>query len=148
VDSEEARTLLASARVARLATCDAERQPHLVPITFAVAEDLILTAVDDKPKRTIRMRRLRNIEANPRVGVLADHYEDDWSRLWWARAHGIARVLEPGAPEHADAVARLARRYEQYRERPPRGPAIAIRVSRWSGWRATSSPWRCGHPCP
>ena len=140
MDSEEARALLMSARVARLATCDAEGQPHLVPITFAVAEDVILTAVDDKPKRTTRLRRLRNIAANPRVGVLADHYEDDWSRLWWARADGIARVLEPGAPEHSDAVSRLAQRYEQYRERAPRGPAIAISVSSWSGWRSSPSP--------
>jgi PPOX class probable F420-dependent enzyme len=121
--------------VARLATCDAKGQPHLVPITFAVAEDLILTAVDDKPKRTTRLRRLRNIAANPRVGVLADHYEDDWSKLWWVRADGTADVVEPEAPAHPGTVARLVQRYEQYRERPPEGPAIAITVSRWSGWR-------------
>ena len=140
MDSEEARALLTSAQVARLATCDVDGQPHLVPISFAVAEDVILTAVDHKPKRTTHLRRVRNIAGNPRVGVLADHYEDDWSRLWWARADGTARLLEPGAPEHSDAVARLAQRYEQYRERPPRGPAIAISVSRWSGWRATPAP--------
>jgi PPOX class probable F420-dependent enzyme len=137
MDPEEARGLLASARVARLATCDAEGQPHLVPITFALDGDVILTAVDHKPKRTTNLRRLRNIAANPRVSVLADHYEEEWSRLWWVRADGTARVIQPEEQEHADAVSQLAPRYDEYRERPPRGPAITITVSRWSGWRAT-----------
>jgi PPOX class probable F420-dependent enzyme len=136
VDVAEARELLASARVARLATCDRGGAPHLVPITFAVEEDTILTAVDHKPKRTIHLRRLANIEANPRVAVLADRYEEDWSKLWWARADGLARILQPGAEGHANAVAQLAARYTQYAERRPEGPAIEISVSRWSGWRA------------
>jgi PPOX class probable F420-dependent enzyme len=136
VDAAEARELLASARVARLATCGPDGQPHLVPITFAVEEDTILTAVDHKPKRTTRLRRLANIEANPRVAVLADHFEEDWSKLWWARADGLARVLEPDSDGHSNAVAQLAARYGQYAERPPDGAAIEIKVSRWSGWRA------------
>jgi PPOX class probable F420-dependent enzyme len=136
VNADEARELLASARVARLATSDADGQPHLVPITFAVEGDTILTAVDHKPKRTTRLRRLANIAANPRVAVLADHYEEEWSNLWWARADGLARVLEPGTDGYANAVAQLSSRYAQYRERRPDGPAIAISVSRWSGWRA------------
>jgi PPOX class probable F420-dependent enzyme len=138
VDAAEARDLLASARVARLATCgrDHRQRPHLVPITFALDGEVIVTAVDHKPKRTTALRRLADIAVNPRVSVLADHYEDDWSKLWWVRADGIADVVEPGAPTHAAAVAPLVERYEQYRERPPAGPAIAITVSRWSGWRA------------
>jgi PPOX class probable F420-dependent enzyme len=138
VDAAAARDLLASARVARLATCGGDRrhQPHLVPITFALDGEVIVTAVDHKPKRTTALRRLANIAANPRVSVLADHYEDDWSKLWWVRADGTARVVEPRAPAYQDAVARLVERYEEYRERPPEGPAIAITVSRWSGWRA------------
>ena len=138
--ADEARELLASARVARLATSDADGQPHLVPITFAVEGDTILTAVDHKPKRSTRLRRLANIAANPRVAVLADHYEEEWSKLWWARADGLARVLEPGTEEHANGVAQLSSRYAQYRERRPDGPAIEISVSRWSGWRARPSP--------
>jgi PPOX class probable F420-dependent enzyme len=137
VDAEEARGLLASARVARLATVGADTRPHLVPITFALDGDAILTAVDHKPKRTTRLRRLANIAANPRVSVLADHYEDDWSRLWWVRVDGTARVIEPQSREHAAAVGPLAERYEQYRERPPDGPAVVITASRWTGWRAT-----------
>jgi PPOX class probable F420-dependent enzyme len=139
VEVPEARDLLASARVARLATCDAAGQPHLVPIVFALDGDVIVTAVDHKPKRTTRLRRLANIAANPRVSVLADHYDDDWDRLWWVRADGTARVVEPDAPDHTDAVTLLSERYEQYRDRPPAGPAIAITVSRWSGWSATPS---------
>ena len=137
MDAEEARTLFASAPVARLATCDAAGQPHLVPITFALDGEAIVTAVDHKPKRTARLRRLANIAANPRVSVLADHYEDDWARLWWARADGTARVVEPDAPGHGDVVALLVERYEQYREQPPDGPAIVVAVAGWSGWRST-----------
>lgn len=137
MEVQEARELFASARVAHLATCGADGEPHLVPITFALDDDEIVTAVDHKPKRTTRLQRLRNIESNSRVSVLADHYEDDWSRLWWVRADGMGRVIGPGTEEHGDAVGRLAERYEQYRERPPEGPAIAISVSRWSGWRSS-----------
>jgi PPOX class probable F420-dependent enzyme len=136
MDVAEARALLSSARVARLATVDSEGQPHLVAITFAVDGDSIVSAVDHKPKRTMRLRRLANIEANPRVSVLTDHYEDDWSKLWWARADGLARIVEPGADEHDSVVTLLAGRYDQYDERRPDGPAIVISVSRWSGWRA------------
>jgi PPOX class probable F420-dependent enzyme len=136
VDAGEARGLFASVRVARLATVDAEGRPHLVPITFALDGDDIVTAVDHKPKRTTRLRRLANIEANPRVSVLADRYEDDWSRLWWARADGTARIVEPGASEHERAVSRLAARYPQYEEQRPAASVILVSVSRWSGWRA------------
>jgi PPOX class probable F420-dependent enzyme len=136
VDAGEARALFASARVARLATIDAADRPHLVPITFALDGDEIVSVVDHKPKRTTRLRRLANIEGNPRVAVLADHYEDDWSRLWWVRGDGLARIVEPGAEEHERAAAALAARYRQYVERRPDGPVIAIRISRWSGWRA------------
>jgi len=136
VDAETARELFASVRVARLATVDPGGRPHLVPITFALDGDAIVTAVDHKPKSTTKLRRLENIAANPEVSVLADRYEDDWSRLWWVRADGTARIAQPGADEHERAVARLADRYAQYAERRPEGPAIVISVSRWSGWRA------------
>ena len=136
MDAGEARALFASAPVARLATVDAEGGPHLVPITFALDGDVVITAVDHKPKRTTRLQRLANIEANPRVAVLADQNEDDWSRLWWVRADGLARVIERGDEEHDRAVERLAARYPQYAERVPDGPAIEIRISRWSGWRS------------
>ena len=120
----------ATARVARLATVRESGAPHLVPIVFAVTGDVIHTAVDAKPKRTRNLARLANIAADPRVSVLADHYEDDWSRLWWVRADGRARVLESSP----DGLAALVERYPQYRETPPPGPFLEITVERWSGW--------------
>ena len=135
--AEEARARLAAARVARLATADAGGVPHVVPIVFALAGDTIYSAVDAKPKRSRRLKRLANVAANPRVAVLADHYDDDWSALWWVRADGSARVLAAGEPEAAEALALLTERYEQYREQPPPGPVLAIDVERWSGWAPT-----------
>lgn len=138
--SDEARRLFAAACVARLATVDTRGRPHLVPITFAVFGDRVYSAVDAKPKRTTALRRLTNVAADPRVAVLADHYEDDWLRLWWVRADGIGRVLAFNEPEARDAVALLAARYEPYVERPPTGPVLAIDVQRWSGWSASARP--------
>jgi PPOX class probable F420-dependent enzyme len=122
--------LFATARVARLATVSPGGRPHLVPIVFAVAGDVVHTAVDAKPKRTRNLRRLANIAADPRVTLLADHYDEDWSQLWWVRADGVARILD-SAPE---AVAALQSRYPQYRETPPPGPFLEITVSRWTAW--------------
>ncbi len=115
----------------------ADGRPHLVPICFAVDSETIYNAVDHKPKRTMRLRRLANIELNPRASVLVDHYEDeDWSRLWWARADGSARALESDSQEARRAVELLCGRYAQYRLTPPRGPVLALDVERWSGWLA------------
>ncbi|HXM58866.1 MAG TPA: TIGR03668 family PPOX class F420-dependent oxidoreductase [Candidatus Dormibacteraeota bacterium] len=129
----EARARLAAARVARLATADEGGRPHVVPVTFDVRGDSIVIAVDHKPKRTPDLKRLRNIRANPRVSVLADHYEEDWTRLWWVRADGVAALLEDAAGR-AEPVARLCGKYPQYRERPPEGPVIAIAIDAVSGW--------------
>jgi PPOX class probable F420-dependent enzyme len=137
VEPAEARRRFEAARVARLATVSGDGRPHLVPITFAVADDVIVTAVDHKPKRTLALKRLANVAANPRVALLVDEYSDDWERLWWARADGIASVIEPGAEIHGGFVRLLAARYEQYRARPPAGPAIVVAVERWSGWTAS-----------
>jgi PPOX class probable F420-dependent enzyme len=135
--AEEARRRFADARVARLATADAEGRPHVVPIAFAVAGDTVYHAVDAKPKRTTRLRRLANAAANPRVALLADHYDDaDWSALWWVRGDGSARVLDVSAGEARRGLELLAERYAQYRATPPIGPVLAIAVERWSGWRA------------
>ncbi|GAA0916897.1 TIGR03668 family PPOX class F420-dependent oxidoreductase [Virgisporangium aurantiacum] len=133
LDPGQARLRFAAARVARLATADATGAPHAVPMVFALTGDTIYSAVDAKPKRTTALRRLANVRANPRVAVLADHYDDDWSTLWWVRADGEARVLDQ-APE---ALTVLAAKYEQYRNTPPQGPFLAIEVRHWSGWSAS-----------
>ena len=118
-------------QVARLATVDPTGRPHVVPICFAMEGDTLYTAVDEKPKRTRRLRRLENIEANPAVEVLIDHYDEDWTRLRWVRLRGAARIVEG-----RHAVELLAGKYPQYREQPPPGPVIRIEVRRWVGWSA------------
>jgi PPOX class probable F420-dependent enzyme len=133
----EARRRFAAATVARLATISPDGRPHIVPVTFAVDGDVIYSAVDAKPKTTTRLARLRNIAAEPRVAVLADHYEADWDRLWWARADGAADVLA-GPAETAAPLALLARRYPQYRAARPGGPVIRIQVERWTGWAVSA----------
>jgi PPOX class probable F420-dependent enzyme len=122
------------ARVARLATVDAYGRPHVVPICFAIEGDTLYTAVDEKPKRSRRLKRLANIESNPHVDVLIDHYEEDWSRLWWVRLRGVARIVEDPR-----AVELLAVKYPQYREQPPTGPVIAVTVEERSEWTAWPS---------
>lgn len=120
-----------------MATVAADGRPHLVPITFAVSGDTIVTAIDAKPKTTRSLRRLANIRANPLVAVLADHYDEDWSRLWWARADGEALIVSDQAGLAAP-LELLARRYPAYRQAAPGGPVIAIRVTAWTGWSALS----------
>ncbi|WP_435809832.1 TIGR03668 family PPOX class F420-dependent oxidoreductase [Streptomyces mirabilis] len=141
MDEKEARRRFVAARVARLATVDAEGRPHLVPLVFAARGGEIVTAVDHKPKRSPRLRRLRNIAAHPAVCLLVDAYDEDWERLWWVRADGDARVLPPGTQDQYTAAIDLLReKYAQYRQRPPDGPVIAVTVHRWHGWRATTEP--------
>ena len=127
------RERLAAARAAHLATADATGRPHLVPFCFVLEGDVIYTAVDAKPKSGRTLRRILNLRQNPRVSVLADHYEEDWSRLWWVRADGSARELPPGA-ESDRALELLAAKYEQYRSAPPPGPVVRIDCERWTAW--------------
>jgi PPOX class probable F420-dependent enzyme len=136
VDEVEARARFGAARVARLATADGLGRPHLVPVTFDVDGDTVAFAIDHKPKRTTNLRRLRNIAANDRVCLLVDHYDDDWSQLWWVRADGRARIVEDGEARER-ALTRLAERYRQYRDRPPQGPVVLIAVESWTGWSYT-----------
>jgi PPOX class probable F420-dependent enzyme, Rv0121 family len=123
--------------VARLATITPAGRPHVVPIVFALASDVLYSAVDAKPKRTTALQRLANIAANPRVAVLADHYADDWTQLWWVRADGIGRIAT--GDEVVTALDLLASRYAQYTDDPPPGPVLAIDVGRWTGWAAAAS---------
>ncbi len=120
------------ARVARLATVGADGRPHVVPICFALDGDTLYTAVDSKPKSTRRLRRLANIEANPAVEIVIDHYDEDWSRLWWVRLSGRARVVE----HDARALELLRAKYPQYRADPPPGPYIVVSVASRHEWHA------------
>ncbi len=136
MDEEQLRERAAAARVARLATVRPDGRPHLVPITFALDGDRLVTAIDDKPKSTRELQRLANIRNEPRVAVLIDHYDEDWSRLWWVRVDGEATIEEAG-PAFDRAVRALADRYPAYRRRPPEGPVIVIGATAWSGWSAS-----------
>lgn len=133
----EARARFAAASVARLATADAAGRPHLVPIAFAVVGDTVYSAVDAKPKRTRALRRLANVRENPAVSLLVDHWdEDDWGALWWVRADGRGRVLEPDDPEAGRATRLLRERYPRQRDA---GEVLAVAVERWSGWAAAGA---------
>lgn len=129
------RERVAAARVARLGTVRPDGRPHLVPVTYALEGDLLVTAVDAKPKRTTDLQRLRNIAANPAVSVLVDAYDDDWSQLWWVRLDGAAEVVTspPGS-----LLAPLVGKYPQYVDAPPAGPLIVVSVLSWTSWSATS----------
>lgn len=140
---------LATAQVARLATVRPEGTPHVVPITFARWNDVLVTSVDSKPKRSSQLQRLRNVAASSSVSLLVDHYDVEWARLWWIRVDGTADIVDniatpdtPGTaaaatdPAFADVRRALAAKYPQYRsgQVSPSGPAIVIRPKRWVSW--------------
>ena len=128
------RERVAAARVARLATVRPDGRPHVVPVTFATAgPDLLVTAVDHKPKRTPDLQRLRNVEANPEVSLLVDHYDEDWTALWWVRIDATARVVRD-EPERSTLVAALVQKYAAYAGRAPEGPVIAMALHGVVSW--------------
>jgi PPOX class probable F420-dependent enzyme len=143
VDVDTMRRRVAAARVARLATVRPDGTPHLVPVCFALLAgpdgDLLVSAVDEKPKTTTSLQRLRNVAANPAVTLLVDHYEDDWRRVWWVRVDGDGRVLEEPTAGHDDAASALRAKYEQYRDHDLTRPILAVDVRRWVGWASDGS---------
>ena len=137
MDEAELRRRVAASPVARLATVRPDGRPHLVPIVFALSGNIVYTAVDAKPKRTLALQRLANVRHRPRCSLLVDHYDDDWTRLWWVRVDGAAVVVDDPPPEH-EGLRALVARHPQYRQAPPTGPLLVVTVDRWSGWSATS----------
>lgn len=134
MEHAEALELLAGARVGYLSTVRPDGRPHVVVATFALVGERLVTAIDDKPKTTQSLQRLRNVEAGSDAAFLADHYDDgDWSRLWWVRVDGPARVLGEG-PTHDEAISALVAKYDQYQDRPPGGPVVAIEIERVTSW--------------
>ena len=129
----EARRRFAAARVATLATVDSDGAPHLVPVTFVVEADTVWSAVDAKPKQSPNLRRLANIRSEPKVSLLVQHWDEDWSALWWVRAVGLASIDE--RPETVSRIAGMLRqKYRQYGAVEVTGPVIEIAVRRWHGW--------------
>jgi PPOX class probable F420-dependent enzyme len=112
--------------------------PALVPVCFVLLGDTLYHAIDAKPKSVdpLKLRRVRNVRANPNAALLVDHYEDDWRRLWFVLFEGRARVLL-GGTEQRRALAALRRKYQQYRTTlplTPDAPVIALDVERLRHW--------------
>lgn len=136
---EDVRATLESARHGYLSTASPNGDPHLQPVVFQVVGDSVYIAIDEKPKTTLRLRRLTNIESNPRFALLVDHYDDDWSQLWWILLRGPAEVLWPSewdAEEAEDVIAALRTKYPQYEsmelEQRPLLKLTPDRITRWS----------------
>jgi PPOX class probable F420-dependent enzyme len=134
MDAATMKLRVATAPVGRLATVDETGQPHIVAFCFALDDsDVLYSAVDAKPKATMALKRLANVRAQPRVSVLVDHYDDDWSQIWWVRMDGTGRVLDDGA-ERDRALFLLVSKYRQYQDDPPSGPVLGVTISRWRAW--------------
>ena len=136
---DDVRATLESARHGYLSTASAEADPHLQPVVFQVVADSIYIAIDEKPKTTLRLRRLTNIESNPKFALLVDHYDDDWNQLWWILLRGPAEALWPSEwdqEEASTAIAALRDKYQQYEsmglEERPLLKLTPDRVTRWS----------------
>ena len=128
------RAFIAAQPVARLATIDDAERPHLVPVCFALVEDRLYSVVDEKPKRSTRLQRLRNIETRPSAALLFDVYQDDWDELAWVMVRGSAVILD-GGDEYDAALAALRERYPQYRAMALEGrPLICLVPERVSSW--------------
>jgi PPOX class probable F420-dependent enzyme len=137
MDATEMRRRVATAASARLGTVDVRWGTHIVPTVFATDGDVVYLPVDSKPKRHRQLRRLDNITGDARVTLLVDEYAADWSRLWWVRLNGEARVVDAGS-HLARAQQLLVEKYEQYRDAAQRiGPVIVVEVSSWHGWEAS-----------
>jgi PPOX class probable F420-dependent enzyme len=122
-----------------MATVRPDGTPHIVPITFAISAETLVTAVDAKPKRTTKLQRLQNLRANPAVSIIVDHYAEDWSALWWIRIDGLATIVsrefEPGDSRAPSAATEpLIAKYPQYQVTPPDGPVIIVKPMRWTMW--------------
>lgn len=139
--SPEDRAFLHRARVARLASASAEGEPHVIPVCFVFDGTCLYSAIDSKPKRvaTPRLRRLQNLQANPRASLVVDHYEEDWARLRYILVTGRAEILAAG-PDRDRALALLREKYPQYRAMADfgQGPVIRLIPDRVTSWRGGS----------
>lgn len=136
---DDVRAALQSARHGYLSTASAEGDPHLQPVVFEVVGESVYIAIDEKPKTTLRLRRLTNIESNPKFALLIDNYDDSWDRLSWILLRGPATVLWPSewdADEAERVIAALRAKYSQYEsmglEERPLLKLTPERVTRWS----------------
>jgi PPOX class probable F420-dependent enzyme len=132
-----ANNLLETARVGRLGFVDDKGAPRVLPVTFAVAEGRIWSAIDRKPKRTDEPARLRYLRREPRAALTVDRYSDDWEELAWVQVLGRIEIVE--VAEGRAGLEALREKYEPYREEAPPGPLLALRPERYLWWRAAGS---------
>ena len=118
-----------------MGTIGPEGIPHILPVCFTWAGDVIWTAIDGKPKSTKQLQRIKDIQANPKVSFTVDRWDEDWSRLAWLQARGTGRVV-PKGPESAKVLVALESKYSQYSEVQADGPVLRIDVERWVSWSA------------
>lgn len=135
--NERTEQFIREHRVARLATADGDGRPSVIPICYAFDGETIYSPIDEKPKSVAarRLKRVRNIEANPHVSLVIDDYSDDWSKLVYVQVRGLADVMPPGHVEHARAVELLREKYPQYLamaiEQRPIIKITATQIKRW-----------------
>lgn len=135
LDPGQAR-LLAAARVGHLSTADSNGRPHVIPVCFAFDGQRLYSVLDQKPKRTplSRLRRVKNIESNPQVALVVDHYEEDWANLSYILVSGKADLLVEGE-ERVEAIRLLRDKYPQYRDMGiDSNPVIRIIPERFVSW--------------
>ena len=128
--------LLDDARVGHLGVLDGRGRPRVLPVTFAVVDGAVWSAVDHKPKRRPgeELARVRWLRERPEATVTVDRYDDDWTQLAWVQLIGATAVV--GVAGHDRVLSALAERYPQYRERPPGGPLLRLTVERTVCWSA------------
>jgi PPOX class probable F420-dependent enzyme len=131
--------------VGHLATVTSELRAHLVPCCFVLDGDTVYSAIDTKPKTTIDLRRVQNLRSNGAASLLVDHYDEDWTTLWWVRVDGTGRVVED-AVEHRHAIELLSAKYEQYVDSPPPGPVLAMDIDVWRMWPLTRPDTSAANP--
>ena len=136
MDRSEALRRLASARVGRFASITPDGRPHVVVVTFAMVGDHLVHMIDQKPKSTSHLQRLQNVETLPIASLLVDHYEEDWTTLWWVRVDGEVTIEKDGDMWWA-ARSSLKEKYRQYRYSPPAGPAILLAIDQVSHWESS-----------
>ena len=140
---DDVRSTLEATRHGYLSTASAEGDPHLQPVVFQVVADSVYIAIDEKPKTTLRLRRLTNIESNPRFALLIDNYDDSWDRLWWILLRGPATVLWPSTrdvEEAEGAIAALRAKYSQYESMGlEERPLLKLMPDRVTGWSASGN---------
>jgi PPOX class probable F420-dependent enzyme len=130
-----AKELVEGARVGRLGLLDDEGAPRVLPVTFAVAEGRIWSAIDQKPKRAAEPARVRFLRREPRAALTVDRYSDDWEELAWVQVLGRVEIVDT-AYGHV-ALEALSAKYEPYRQEAPPGPLLALQPERYLWWRAS-----------